>query len=102
MRNAPSPTLLGLLPVGYALLSLSYYVYFWGGRGATPGKSLLGLTVRTEEGVAPIGYGRAVVRVFGYLVSSLFFCLGFLRIAFSEDKRGLHDLIAGTRVTRSS
>ena len=102
MRNAPPPTLLGILPVGYSFLSLSYYVYFWGGRGATPGKSLLGLTVRTEEGVAPIGYGRAVLRVFGYLVSSLPFCLGFLWIAFSEDKRGLHDLIAGTRVTRSS
>jgi hypothetical protein len=74
----------------------------WGGRGATQGKSLLGLTVRTKDGVVPIGYGRAALRVLGYLVSSLPFCLGFLWIAFSEDKRGLHDFIAGTRVTRSA
>ena len=68
----------------------------------TSGKSLLGLTVRTAEEVAPIDYGRAVLRVFGYLVSSLPFYLGFLWIAFSKDKTGLHELIAGTPVTRSS
>jgi pSer/pThr/pTyr-binding forkhead associated (FHA) protein/uncharacterized RDD family membrane protein YckC len=101
MRDTPSPLLLGFVPVGYSILSVLYYLYFWGQRGATPGKSLLGLTVRTEDGDTPIGYGRACLRVLGYLVSSLPLCLGFLWIAFSEDKRGLHDRIAGTRVTRS-
>lgn len=101
MQEPPSPELIALVPVGYALISILYYVYFWGMRGATPGKSLLGLTVRTDDGDSPIGLGRASLRVLGYVVSSLPLCLGFLWIAFSEEKRGLHDLIAGTQVTRS-
>jgi uncharacterized RDD family membrane protein YckC len=85
----------------YSLFCLFYYVYFWGARGATPGKSLLGLTVVTDSGETPIGYGRALVRLVGYGASSLLFFLGFLLIAFSPDRRALHDRIAGTRVERS-
>lgn len=101
MQELPPAELTALMPAVYSLLSLIYYVYFWGQRGATPGKSLLGLTVRTEDGDTPIGVGRAFLRVLGYLLSFLPFCLGFLWVAFSEDKRGLHDRVAGTQVTRS-
>ncbi len=86
----------------YSLFCIFYYVYFWGARGATPGKSLLGLTVVTESGETPIGYGRALLRLVGYAASSLPLGLGFLLIAFSPDRRGLHDRIAGTRVERRS
>jgi uncharacterized RDD family membrane protein YckC len=86
----------------YSLFCMLYYVYFWGARGATPGKSLLGLSVVTDAGETPIGYGRALLRLVGYAVSSFLFGLGFLLIAFSPDRRGLHDRIAGTRVERSS
>ena len=86
----------------YSLFCIFYYVYFWGARGATPGKSLLGLTVVTESGETPIGYGRALLRLVGYAASSLLLGLGFLLIAFSPDRRGLHDRIAGTRVERRS
>ncbi len=98
----PSPSLVSAVSAVYSLLCIFYYVYFWGARGATPGKSLLGLTVTTDSGETPIGYGRALLRLVGYAVSSLFFGLGFLLIAFSPDRRGLHDRIAGTRVERSS
>jgi uncharacterized RDD family membrane protein YckC len=84
----------------YALLRILYYLYFWGARGATPGKSLLGLGIVTMEGRTPIGYGRALLRLLGYAVSSAFLGIGFLLIAFSPDRRGLHDRIAGTRVER--
>ena len=87
--------------IGFPLLCLAYYVYFWGARAATPGKSLLGLSVQTDEGETPIGFQRAVVRVVGYLVSTLMLGLGFVMIAFSDDKRALHDRIAGTRVMRN-
>jgi uncharacterized RDD family membrane protein YckC len=101
LPSAPSPTLVSAVGSLYSLLGLLYYVYFWGARGATPGKSLLGLTVVTDSGETPIGFGRALLRLVGYAVSSFLLGLGFLLIAFSPDRRGLHDRIAGTRVERS-
>lgn len=90
-----------VLGIAYSVLSLVYYVVFWGGRGTTPGKSLLGLVVRTADGETPIGYSRAVLRLLGYVASFALLGLGFLAILLSDDRRGLHDRIAGTRVTRS-
>jgi uncharacterized RDD family membrane protein YckC len=100
LPSVPSPTLVSAVSALYSVLGLLYYIYFWGARGATPGKSLLGLTVVTDSGETPIGYGRAVLRLIGYAVSSFLLGIGFLLIAFSPDKRGLHDRIAGTRVER--
>ncbi len=98
----PTPTFVTAAGSLYGVFGLLYYVYFWGARGATPGKSLLGLTVVTETGATPIGYGRALLRLLGYAASSFLLGIGFLLIAFSPDRRGLHDRIAGTRVERSS
>ncbi len=98
----PSTSLAGTALSLYSLFCFFYYVYFWGARGATPGKSLLGLTVVTYSGETPIGYGRALLRFVGYGASFLLLGLGFLLIAFSPDRRALHDRIAGTRVERSS
>ena len=95
-----SPGALLALALLFSLLCVLYYLWFWAVRGATPGKSLLGLVIRTESGETPIGLKRAALRLIGYLASSLVLGLGFAMIAFSEDKRGLHDRIAGTRVTR--
>ena len=99
-RSVPTGSLV-VISIGFPLLCLLYYVFFWGARGATPGKSLLGLSVQTEEGDSPIGFRRAVIRVVGYMVSTLMLGLGFVMIAFSDDKRALHDRIAGTRVMRN-
>jgi adenylate cyclase len=100
--TGPSALLGALLSLGYSVVSVLYYVLFWGGRGTTPGKSLLGLVVKTEAGEMPIGYSRALLRLLGYGVSFALLGLGFLPILLSPDRRGLHDRIAGTRVTRSS
>lgn len=100
--SGPSTSLVSTAISVYSLLCILYYVFFWGGRGATPGKSLLGLTVVTDSGETPIGYGRALLRLVGYAASAFLLGLGFLLIALSPDRRGLHDRIAGTRVTRSS
>ena len=102
LASGPSTSLVIAAFSAYNLLRILYYVFFWGVRGATPGKSLLGLTVVTVSGETPIGYGRALLRLVGYAVSSFLLGLGFLLIALSPDRRGLHDRIAGTRVTRSS
>ncbi len=88
---------LALLPLVTAAAS-TYFIYFWGAQGATPGKRLLGLRVETLEGTTPIGLGRATLRFLGYLISAGFFGIGFLMGAFEGG--ALHDRIAATRVTR--
>jgi uncharacterized RDD family membrane protein YckC len=97
------PTFMGvLLAVAGAavagIFGIAYYVYYWGLRGATPGKRLLRLTVQGEDGSEPIGPTRAAVRLFGCLVSAALLGAGFIMVAFGG--RGLHDRIAGTRVVR--
>lgn len=84
----------------FAAIGLGYILYFWSRSGATPGKKLLRLKIVRTDGVQPMGIGTAGMRVLGYFVSSLILCIGFLMIGFSSDKRGLHDLIAKTRVIR--
>jgi uncharacterized RDD family membrane protein YckC len=82
------------------VISIAYPLYFWTSRGATPGKSLLGLMIVTAGGKSPIGMKSAVLRLIGYMINGFIFGIGFLLIALSEDKRGLHDRIAETAVVR--
>lgn len=66
----------------------------------TIGKKILRLKVVDEAGNR-IGFGRATGRFFAKILSSMFFCIGFIMIGFTERKTGLHDMLAGTRVLRS-
>ena len=82
-------------------IGLIVVLFGWAIWGTTPGKRLLNLYVTIGDSAqAGIGFPRALVRVVGYLVSSGILGIGFLMIAFSKSKRGLHDLIAGTEVHR--
>jgi uncharacterized RDD family membrane protein YckC len=65
----------------------------------TLGKRILSLKV-TDEAGNRISFGRATGRFFAKILSSMFFCIGFIIIGFTERKRGLHDMIAGTLVMR--
>jgi len=67
---------------------------------ATIGKKVLRLKVVDEAGNR-IGFGRATGRFFAKILSSMFMCIGFIMIGFTERKTGLHDMLAGTRVLRS-
>ena len=80
-------------------LSLIYYVVFVGAKGQTPGKMVLGLKIIKTSG-EEMTYGRAFLRWIGYGVSFLILGIGFLMIAFSREKQGLHDKIAGTYVVK--
>ena len=86
---------LGAIPLIIALGG-AYYAFFWGVRGATPGKQMLGLAVAAEDGSIPIGMSRATLRVLGYCASTALLGIGFLMIAFGGT--ALHDRMAGTRV----
>lgn len=64
----------------------------------TVGKMAMGLKVVDLDG-RRISFGRATGRYFAKILSSIFF-IGFIMVAFTERKQGLHDLIAGTYVVR--
>jgi len=65
----------------------------------TIGKRVLRLKVVDEAGNR-IGFGRATGRFFAKILSSMFFCIGFIIIGFTERKTGLHDMLAGTKVMK--
>ena len=87
------PLLIGLLLV----LSILYYVVAWARSGQTIGMSLIGLKVTTKDG-SPLGWGKAILRYIGYLISGLALSIGFLWIVFDGKRQGWHDKIAGTYV----
>src|SRR6476660_3060245 len=65
----------------------------------TIGKRVLRLKVVDEAGNR-ISFGRSTGRFFAKILSSMFFCIGFIMIGFTERKTGLHDMLAGTKVLK--
>jgi uncharacterized RDD family membrane protein YckC len=79
-------------------LVLLYYPVLESSRWqATLGKRFYGLSVVTPWGTR-ISFVRALVRHLAKYLSGALFGIGYLMIAWRSDKRGLHDLIAGTHV----
>lgn len=82
------------------VVTIFYYVFFTGYSGQTPGKMALRLKVIHNDG-SDIGYGQAFIReTIGKAISYILLCIGYLMVGMRSDKRGLHDLIASTRVIR--
>ena len=92
------------------IIGAVYFIGFWAWRGQTLGKMVIGARIVRRDG-SPIGLARAILRYAGYFVYFLFMRIGgvvyvpyiillaaFIIIAFSREKRGLHDLLAGTVV----
>lgn len=67
-------------------------------RGATPGKKFVHIKIVDFKTNQDIDNKQAITRSFGYIVSTFALLIGFIMVAFREDKRGLHDLLAGTSV----
>lgn len=89
------PVLASLITIAISCL------YFAGCHGspmqATPGKKAFGIKVTGLEGER-ISYGRAIGRYFATWISSIILGIGYLMAAFTDRKRALHDMIAGTLV----
>lgn len=82
------------------LVAIAYFVGFESSSWqATPGKRALGLIVTDTQGrrIAP---ARALGRYFGKVLSGLILLIGFIMIAFTDRKQGLHDFLAGTLVVK--
>ncbi len=69
-------------------------------RGATVGKMAMGLRVVTDQGQR-LSFLNATGRYFAKIISAIILCIGFIMIAFTDRKRGLHDMIAGTLVIKT-
>ena len=66
---------------------------------ATLGKMALNLKVTDMEG-NPISFGKASLRYFGKILSSMIMMIGYILAGLTEKKQALHDLIAGCLVVR--
>jgi uncharacterized RDD family membrane protein YckC len=79
------------------LASPCYFIFLHWAWGQTLGKMAFRIRVVDVAG-GPLSFGQAVLRHIASWLSAVIFGIGFLFVAFRADKRGLHDLIARTRV----
>ncbi|MEP6604401.1 MAG: RDD family protein [Spartobacteria bacterium] len=78
-----------------------YFAGFWASEmQATPGQKIFHLRVINAIDADQISFSRGLLRVVGMLLCSATLGIGYLMVAFTERKRGLHDMIAGTYVIR--
>jgi len=99
--NDPSSSHPGIVFVLTLVVELAYFAGFWSsGLQATLGQKICGLRVVSASDFGKISFARAAGRFFAMILSGLIFCIGFLMIAFTERKQGLHDMIAGTYVIK--
>ena len=82
---------------GILIIWLYYALMESSKKQATLGKLLLGMQVTDVDGNA-LSFGRATGRHFGKILSSILLFIGFIMIAFTQKKQGLHDLMAGALV----
>jgi uncharacterized RDD family membrane protein YckC len=87
-----------------AILSVASWLYealltssSWQG---TVGKKLLGLKVTDDFGNR-ISFARATGRYFSKILSAMICYIGFIMAAFTDRKKALHDMIAGTVVIKT-
>lgn len=68
-------------------------------RRGTVGKIAVGIEVSDEHG-RQLTIGRATGRYFAKFISAIVMGIGFLMVGWTMHKQGLHDMIAGTLVTK--
>jgi hypothetical protein len=67
----------------------------------TLGKMALGIKVTDLNGNR-IDFSKASGRYFGKIISSIILCIGYIMVAFTQKKQGLHDIMAGCLVVNSN
>ena len=83
--------------VGLIVGWLYYALMECSSRQGTVGKIALGIKVTDLYG-RPITFARATGRHFGKFISTVIFFVGYLMVAWTAKKQGLHDMIAGCLV----
>ena len=85
----------------WLIVACVYFLGFWVWRGQTPGKMAVGIRIVHGES-SSVGFGRAIVRLLIYPLSIVLFPVTWIVIEADKQKRAPHDLVAGTRVIRTS
>jgi uncharacterized RDD family membrane protein YckC len=89
-------TLIGIM------ISLAYHAYYYQKTGSTIGKKLFLLKVVDTHTGNLLTFKQVFLReVVGKFLSSVTFMIGYIMAGVRHDKRGLHDLIADTRVVET-
>jgi uncharacterized RDD family membrane protein YckC/ribosomal protein L40E len=94
-------TITGIFFLTFFAVSVLYSTLCIGLWGKTVGKMALKLKVVKPDG-SKVSILRALVRSLAYLLNYCTFFLSFLVIAFTREKRGLHDYIADTIVIKTN
>lgn len=93
----------GASPFGSLLSLIIGIAYFAGLESsswqATVGKKALGMVVVDEDGNR-ISFMRALGRYLGKILSALILLIGYIMVAFTAKKQGLHDMLASTLVVK--
>lgn len=92
VTNATAEFINWAFNIGYAPILLGIWA-------TTVGKRAFNMYVLKLDG-SPVGFWRALGREIAKIVSFIPLGAGFWMVAFREDKRALHDLIAGTVVVQ--
>lgn len=79
-------------------IAITYYYYcrYQVRTGTTIGKKLFNIYVISVKTGQNLTHRQAVVRLLGYVFSTIIMGCGFLMAAFHPQRRTLHDLMAGT------
>ncbi|HSG54296.1 MAG TPA: RDD family protein, partial [Paracoccaceae bacterium] len=98
----PNDVLMAQLASGNNLLGLVLGIAYFAGMEsssfqATLGKKALGMVV-TDLAGNRISFLRGVGRYFAKILSTIILFIGFIMVAFTGKKQGLHDMLAGTLV----
>ena len=87
-----------LASLASALAGFAYFIFLTYYKGATLGKMLVGIQVRNED-LTRLSFGKVVLReTIGRIISQLPLDAGYIMAAFTDRKRGLHDIISGSVV----
>jgi uncharacterized RDD family membrane protein YckC len=70
--------------------------------GSTPGKKILKISIVDKKTQKVLTNKQMLIRYFSYILSAIPLYLGFVIIAFRDDKCALHDIIAKTQVVYSN
>ena len=99
-----SPLIINSFYEGYYVFLLLIYLYFpimeSSKYQATIGKKIVGAKVVDKSGER-LGFLHALGRFLLKFFSYAFFMIGFIMIAFTKKKQGLHDIIASTYVVEN-
>lgn len=71
---------------------------FWLRWGATPGKMLMRIKIVDAKTEGPLSFFQVVMRASCYLISAMFFMLGFFWIGIDKRRQAWHDKLADTVV----